>query len=95
MKGEVLKVSNRTCESVTVVGNTLECTVPMELRDATNELEVEVRTQTEREQKRERETHIHRHRHTQKHTLPSNQTFNQHFQTRSMNFPLSPLITPS
>uniref|UniRef100_A0A8C8IIY9 Hepatocyte growth factor receptor n=1 Tax=Oncorhynchus tshawytscha TaxID=74940 RepID=A0A8C8IIY9_ONCTS len=43
MKGEVLKVSNRTCESVTVVGNTLECTVPMELRDATNELEVEWR----------------------------------------------------
>uniref|UniRef100_A0A673ZTC1 receptor protein-tyrosine kinase n=1 Tax=Salmo trutta TaxID=8032 RepID=A0A673ZTC1_SALTR len=43
MKGELLKVSNRTCESVTVVGNTLECTVPMELRDATNELEVEWR----------------------------------------------------
>uniref|UniRef100_A0A674EH08 Hepatocyte growth factor receptor n=1 Tax=Salmo trutta TaxID=8032 RepID=A0A674EH08_SALTR len=43
MKGEVLKVSNRTCESVTVVGNTLECTVPMELWDATNELEVEWR----------------------------------------------------
>uniref|UniRef100_A0A6Q2Y117 Hepatocyte growth factor receptor n=1 Tax=Esox lucius TaxID=8010 RepID=A0A6Q2Y117_ESOLU len=43
MKGEVLMVSNRTCESVTVVGNTLECIVPMELRDATNELEVEWR----------------------------------------------------
>uniref|UniRef100_A0A3P8Y813 Hepatocyte growth factor receptor n=1 Tax=Esox lucius TaxID=8010 RepID=A0A3P8Y813_ESOLU len=30
MKGEVLMVSNRTCESVTVVGNTLECIVPMD-----------------------------------------------------------------
>lgn len=41
--GEVLRVSNRTCESVTLVGNTLECTVPMELQSATKELEVEVR----------------------------------------------------
>lgn len=40
--GEVLRVSNRTCESVTLVGNTLECTVPMELQTATKELEVEV-----------------------------------------------------
>ncbi|XP_056596522.1 hepatocyte growth factor receptor isoform X2 [Triplophysa dalaica] len=39
--GEVLRVSNRTCESVTLVGNTLECTVPMELQTANNELEVE------------------------------------------------------
>lgn len=39
--GEVLRVSNRTCESVTLVGNTLECTVPMELQTATKELEVE------------------------------------------------------
>ncbi|KAL0968655.1 hypothetical protein UPYG_G00269750 [Umbra pygmaea] len=43
MKGEVLRVSNRSCESVVVVGNILECTVPMELQDATNELEVEWR----------------------------------------------------
>lgn len=42
--GEVLRVSNRTCESVTLVGNTLECTVPMELQTATKELEVEVRS---------------------------------------------------
>ncbi|XP_051546266.1 hepatocyte growth factor receptor-like [Myxocyprinus asiaticus] len=39
--GEVLRVSNRTCESVTLVGDTLECTVPMELQTATKELEVE------------------------------------------------------
>uniref|UniRef100_A0A8C1YU48 receptor protein-tyrosine kinase n=1 Tax=Cyprinus carpio TaxID=7962 RepID=A0A8C1YU48_CYPCA len=39
--GEVLRVSNRTCESVTLVGNTLECTVPMELQSAAKELEVE------------------------------------------------------
>ncbi|KAG1939189.1 hepatocyte growth factor receptor isoform X1 [Pimephales promelas] len=39
--GEVLRVSNRTCESVTLVGNTLECTVPMELQTAAKELEVE------------------------------------------------------
>lgn len=40
--GKVLRVSNRTCESVTLVGNTLECTVPMELQTAAKELEVEV-----------------------------------------------------
>uniref|UniRef100_A0A4W4DPJ4 Sema domain-containing protein n=1 Tax=Electrophorus electricus TaxID=8005 RepID=A0A4W4DPJ4_ELEEL len=40
VKGEVLRVSNRSCESVTLVGNTLECTVPSELHTATNELEV-------------------------------------------------------
>ncbi|XP_067292972.1 hepatocyte growth factor receptor isoform X2 [Pseudorasbora parva] len=39
--GKVLRVSNRTCESVTLVGNTLECTVPMELQTAAKELEVE------------------------------------------------------
>ncbi|KAM9469985.1 hepatocyte growth factor receptor isoform 2-T2 [Clarias gariepinus] len=41
VKGEVLRVSNRSCESVTLVGNTLECTVPSELQTATRELEVE------------------------------------------------------
>ncbi|XP_076879035.1 hepatocyte growth factor receptor-like [Brachyhypopomus gauderio] len=41
VKGEVLRVSNRSCESVTLVGNTLECTVPSELQTATSELEVE------------------------------------------------------
>lgn len=43
VKGEVLRVSNRSCESVALVGNTLECTVPSELQAATRELEVEVR----------------------------------------------------
>lgn len=43
VKGEVLRVSNRSCESVTLVGNTLECTVPSELQTSTRELEVEVR----------------------------------------------------
>ncbi|XP_022539754.2 hepatocyte growth factor receptor isoform X1 [Astyanax mexicanus] len=41
VKGEVLRVSNRSCVSVTLVGNTLECTVPPELQTATKELEVE------------------------------------------------------
>ncbi|XP_030625039.1 hepatocyte growth factor receptor [Chanos chanos] len=41
VKGEVLRVSNRTCESVTLVGDILECTVPMELHAATSKLEVE------------------------------------------------------
>ncbi|KAI5105546.1 hepatocyte growth factor receptor isoform X1 [Silurus meridionalis] len=41
VKGEVLRVSNRSCESVTLVGNTLECTVPSELQAASRELEVE------------------------------------------------------
>uniref|UniRef100_A0A8C9RWK0 Hepatocyte growth factor receptor n=1 Tax=Scleropages formosus TaxID=113540 RepID=A0A8C9RWK0_SCLFO len=41
VQGEVLRVSNRSCESVLLVGNTLECTVPTELRAATRELEVE------------------------------------------------------
>ncbi|MCI4380350.1 hypothetical protein PGIGA_G00239240 [Pangasianodon gigas] len=41
VKGEVLRVSNRSCESVALVGNTLECTVPSELQTATRELEVE------------------------------------------------------
>lgn len=43
VKGKVLRVSNRSCESVALVGNTLECTVPFELQSATRELEVEVR----------------------------------------------------
>ncbi|KAI4880943.1 hypothetical protein NFI96_028897 [Prochilodus magdalenae] len=41
VKGEVLRVSNRSCVSVALVGNTLECTVPPELQTATKELEVE------------------------------------------------------
>ncbi|XP_061085911.1 hepatocyte growth factor receptor-like isoform X2 [Conger conger] len=39
--GEVLRVSNRTCQGVHLVGNTLECTVPIELQTVTKELEVE------------------------------------------------------
>ncbi|KAJ8373878.1 hypothetical protein SKAU_G00044580 [Synaphobranchus kaupii] len=39
--GEVLRVSNRSCQGVHLVGNTLECTVPNELHAATKELEVE------------------------------------------------------
>ncbi|KAM6972942.1 hepatocyte growth factor receptor [Aplochiton taeniatus] len=42
MKCEVLKVSNRTCESVTVVDTTLQCTVPTELQAATATKELEV-----------------------------------------------------
>ncbi|KAM9854554.1 hepatocyte growth factor receptor isoform 2-T2 [Aulostomus maculatus] len=42
MKCQVLTVSNRSCESITLVGNTLECTVPTELQAATaKELQVE------------------------------------------------------
>ncbi|MEQ2160430.1 hypothetical protein GOODEAATRI_033607, partial [Goodea atripinnis] len=42
MKCQVLTVSNHSCESLTVVGNTLECTVPTELQAATTkELQVE------------------------------------------------------
>nr|XP_023664854.1 hepatocyte growth factor receptor [Paramormyrops kingsleyae] len=41
VRGEVLRVSNRSCESIFLVGNTLECTVPPELKMATRELEVE------------------------------------------------------
>ncbi|XP_036376075.1 hepatocyte growth factor receptor-like [Megalops cyprinoides] len=41
VQGEVLRVSNRSCEGVHLVGNTLECTVPTELQAATKELEVE------------------------------------------------------
>lgn len=44
MKCQVLTVSNHSCESLTVVGNTLECTVPTQLQAATaKELQVEVR----------------------------------------------------
>ncbi|XP_077425336.1 hepatocyte growth factor receptor isoform X1 [Vanacampus margaritifer] len=35
MKCQVMTVSNRSCESLTLVGNTLECTVPNELQAAT------------------------------------------------------------
>lgn len=44
MKCQVLTVSNHSCESLTLVGNTLECIVPTELQVATaKELQVEVR----------------------------------------------------
>uniref|UniRef100_A0A8D3DU93 receptor protein-tyrosine kinase n=1 Tax=Scophthalmus maximus TaxID=52904 RepID=A0A8D3DU93_SCOMX len=44
MKCQVLTVSNRSCESLTLVGNTLECTVPTELRaTSAKELQVEWR----------------------------------------------------
>lgn len=44
MKCQVLTVSNHSCESLTLVGNTLECTVPTELQTTTSkELQVEVR----------------------------------------------------
>uniref|UniRef100_A0AAQ5XWB6 receptor protein-tyrosine kinase n=1 Tax=Amphiprion ocellaris TaxID=80972 RepID=A0AAQ5XWB6_AMPOC len=44
MKCQVLTVSNHSCESLTLVGNTLECTVPTELQAATaKELQVEWR----------------------------------------------------
>uniref|UniRef100_A0A4W6BV19 Hepatocyte growth factor receptor n=1 Tax=Lates calcarifer TaxID=8187 RepID=A0A4W6BV19_LATCA len=44
MKCQVLTVSNHSCESLTVVGNTLECTVPTELQATTaKELQVEWR----------------------------------------------------
>ncbi|XP_006633394.2 hepatocyte growth factor receptor isoform X1 [Lepisosteus oculatus] len=41
VQGEVLKVSNRSCENIHLVGNTIVCTVPMELQAGNNELEVE------------------------------------------------------
>ncbi|XP_059191776.1 hepatocyte growth factor receptor [Centropristis striata] len=44
MKCQVLTVSNHSCESLILVGNTLECTVPNELQAATaKELQVEWR----------------------------------------------------
>ncbi|XP_062317300.1 hepatocyte growth factor receptor isoform X1 [Osmerus eperlanus] len=43
MKGNLLKVSNWTCEHVLVVGDTLECTIPTQLQATTKELEVEWR----------------------------------------------------
>ena len=44
MKCQVLTVSNHSCESLTLVGNTLECTVPTELQAVPpRELQVEVR----------------------------------------------------
>ncbi|XP_061108716.1 hepatocyte growth factor receptor isoform X1 [Conger conger] len=41
VQGEVLRVSNRTCEAVLLKGNTLECTLPSELQGGARELEVE------------------------------------------------------
>uniref|UniRef100_A0A8C6TBG6 receptor protein-tyrosine kinase n=1 Tax=Neogobius melanostomus TaxID=47308 RepID=A0A8C6TBG6_9GOBI len=41
MKCQVLTVSNHSCETLTLVGNTLECTVPMELHQ--RELQVQWR----------------------------------------------------
>nr|XP_046249506.1 hepatocyte growth factor receptor isoform X2 [Scatophagus argus] len=42
MKCQVLTVSNHSCESLTLVGDTLECTVPIELQAANSrELQVE------------------------------------------------------
>ncbi|XP_064199105.1 hepatocyte growth factor receptor [Anguilla rostrata] len=41
VQGEVLRVSNRTCEAVLLKGNTLECTLPSELQAGARELEVE------------------------------------------------------
>ncbi|XP_068459154.1 hepatocyte growth factor receptor [Clinocottus analis] len=44
MKCQVLTVSNHSCESLTLIGNTLECTVPTELQAAAaKELQVEWR----------------------------------------------------
>uniref|UniRef100_H3DF54 Hepatocyte growth factor receptor n=1 Tax=Tetraodon nigroviridis TaxID=99883 RepID=H3DF54_TETNG len=44
MKCQVLTVSNHSCESLTLVGNTLECTIPTELQTTTSkELQVEWR----------------------------------------------------
>ncbi|KAL6106266.1 met [Pungitius sinensis] len=42
MKCQVLTVSNHSCESLTLIGNTLECTVPTELQaDTSKELQVQ------------------------------------------------------
>ncbi|KAJ8261940.1 hypothetical protein GJAV_G00160230 [Gymnothorax javanicus] len=41
VQGEVLRVSNRSCEAILVKGNTLECTIPSELQAGARELEVE------------------------------------------------------
>lgn len=43
VKGGVLIVSNRTCESVALAGDTLECVVPADLQAASEELEVKWR----------------------------------------------------
>lgn len=48
MKCQVLTVSNHSCESLTLIGNTLECTVPTELQTTNSkELQVEVRHTSE------------------------------------------------
>ncbi|KAG9335862.1 hypothetical protein JZ751_003519 [Albula glossodonta] len=41
VQGEVLRVSNHSCEGVLLKGNTLECTLPTELQAGARELEVE------------------------------------------------------
>ncbi|XP_028670363.2 hepatocyte growth factor receptor [Erpetoichthys calabaricus] len=41
IQGEVLKVSNRTCENIHLVGNTIVCTLPTGLLAVNNELEIE------------------------------------------------------
>ncbi|XP_023652675.2 hepatocyte growth factor receptor-like isoform X1 [Paramormyrops kingsleyae] len=41
LQGEVLWVANQSCESVLLLGNTLECTVPIALRHVSRELQVE------------------------------------------------------
>lgn len=43
VKGRVLMVSNRTCETVALVEDILECIVPTEFQAASEELEVKVR----------------------------------------------------
>ncbi|KAJ8395693.1 hypothetical protein AAFF_G00029300 [Aldrovandia affinis] len=41
VQGEVLRVSNHSCEGILLKGNTLECTLPTELQARARELEVE------------------------------------------------------
>ncbi|XP_034782303.1 hepatocyte growth factor receptor-like isoform X2 [Acipenser ruthenus] len=41
VQGEVLKVSNRSCENIHLVANTIVCTIPMELLEVDNEVQVE------------------------------------------------------
>src|SRR4029434_4854511 len=69
VKGRVLMVSNRTCESVTLVGDTLECIVPLELQAASEELEVKVKLcialkHTHKHTHAHARTHTHTHTHT-------------------------------
>ncbi|XP_041110612.1 hepatocyte growth factor receptor-like isoform X1 [Polyodon spathula] len=41
VQGEVLKVSNRSCENIRLVANTIVCTIPTELLEVNNEVQVE------------------------------------------------------